>query len=315
MVGAPCHCSIPRPSPQLPNVPSSPLQVAYILAVNSNIVTQTGGAVRNAKELWVGRKACLRVLCPALPPSSMTRPQTPPTHPPTHACTAGMCVVDGVCAASVPPQFQDNACQDCITTLRASLISATAAGASFTGSPRLLRAAAAALCFSAMCWLEPGRLCWCLLMRSSLAAPSALPLTPFSARAQPATHPYLSLPASLRHLPLPDGHPRQPAHGCLPCHGPERLLHVRIDVYGFGFRVAVGWGQQCNAAALLGSLGLDSLPSAASSTPTPNPPPPPPHTLPHSFTVVGFMGTGRVSFNEALAAVFIEVWCPGRERP
>lgn len=31
-------------------------------------------------------------------------------------------------------------------------------------------------------------------------------------------------------------------------------------------------------------------------------------TLPHStYTVVGFMGTGRVTFNAALAAVFIEV--------
>lgn len=38
-----------------------------------------------------------------------------------------MCVVDGVCLVGVPPQFQDNNCQDCITNLRSSLISATAA--------------------------------------------------------------------------------------------------------------------------------------------------------------------------------------------
>lgn len=57
------------------------LTVAYILAVNSNIVTSTGG----------------------------------------------MCVVDGTCKTGVPPAFQSDECQSCITNLRASLISATAA--------------------------------------------------------------------------------------------------------------------------------------------------------------------------------------------
>ncbi|KAL4442024.1 hypothetical protein ABPG77_011285 [Micractinium sp. CCAP 211/92] len=57
------------------------LTVAYILAVNSNIVTNTGG----------------------------------------------MCVVDGTCKAALPPGIQSPECQDCITQLRASLISATAA--------------------------------------------------------------------------------------------------------------------------------------------------------------------------------------------
>ncbi|KAL4443804.1 hypothetical protein ABPG75_011541 [Micractinium tetrahymenae] len=57
------------------------LTVAYILAVNANIVTNTGG----------------------------------------------MCVVDGTCKAGIPPAFQSDDCQACITKLRASLISATAA--------------------------------------------------------------------------------------------------------------------------------------------------------------------------------------------
>lgn len=62
--------------------PPGPPAVAYILAVNSNIVTSTGG----------------------------------------------MCVVEGTCTTGVPPAFQSDECQECITKLRASLISATAGG-------------------------------------------------------------------------------------------------------------------------------------------------------------------------------------------
>lgn len=47
-------------------------------------------------------------------------PPTPPTLP-------GMCVVEGQCLPGAPPQFQDDTCQQCITNLRAALISATAA--------------------------------------------------------------------------------------------------------------------------------------------------------------------------------------------
>ena len=38
-----------------------------------------------------------------------------------------MCVVDGDCEIGTPPEFQSPKCQECITSLRASLISATAA--------------------------------------------------------------------------------------------------------------------------------------------------------------------------------------------
>jgi AGZA family xanthine/uracil permease-like MFS transporter len=41
--------------------------------------------------------------------------------------TGGMCVVDGPCEIGVPPAFQSNECQNCISETRASLISATAA--------------------------------------------------------------------------------------------------------------------------------------------------------------------------------------------
>lgn len=59
-----------------------PAQVSYILAVNANIVTATGG----------------------------------------------MCVVDGDCEIGKSPEDHDGSkCQECITSLRASLISATAA--------------------------------------------------------------------------------------------------------------------------------------------------------------------------------------------
>lgn len=57
------------------------LTVAYILAVNSGIVSETGG----------------------------------------------MCVVDKICLTGVPPPFQSDECQQCISDLRSSLISATAA--------------------------------------------------------------------------------------------------------------------------------------------------------------------------------------------
>jgi AGZA family xanthine/uracil permease-like MFS transporter len=56
-------------------------QVSYILAVNANIVTSTGG----------------------------------------------MCIKEGRCLIGVPANVQLPDCQECITTLRASLISATAA--------------------------------------------------------------------------------------------------------------------------------------------------------------------------------------------
>lgn len=72
--------SLTHHTPTPPSWP--PLTVAYILAVNSNIVTSTGG----------------------------------------------MCVVDGTCKTGVPPAFQSDECQSCITNLRASLISATAGG-------------------------------------------------------------------------------------------------------------------------------------------------------------------------------------------
>ncbi len=72
--------------------------------------------------------------------------------------TGGMCVVDGTCKAALPPGIQSPECQDCITQLRASLISATAGGCGcLVGKHNLLQGESTGCVHAAP---PPGHLHW-----------------------------------------------------------------------------------------------------------------------------------------------------------
>eukprot|EP00887_Chlorella_sp_A99_P002223 scaffold21.g2223.t1 len=86
------------------------LTVAYILAVNANILTDTPCTCASAR----------------LPrPPARPADRTPP--PARRAPQGGPCISQGACKVGTPPAFQSPACQSCVEDVRLSLISATAA--------------------------------------------------------------------------------------------------------------------------------------------------------------------------------------------